>query len=181
MMTRLTTKDVQSLKQRFPYMFAGEQVSLEFYKGWFPDLVDLCFELDALLGEHRSYFQWIQIKEKFGNCRMYFTFRLSSGTPSGDGIDDDLDADDQCEMPAPLVLLEREVRWRVSRAAQKMNGKCMVCGDAAATEKYGFWLATLCPYHHPDAREARSDTRTLEELSAVPLVPVDGSCGSTSL
>ena len=56
-------------------MFAGPAISIEFYKGWFPIVIGLCFEIDRMLGAHRDGFHWIQIKEKFGTMRLHFDLR----------------------------------------------------------------------------------------------------------
>ena len=71
MLNNKKIQDIQTLEQRFAYMFRGPVISMDFFRGWFADFVDLCFELDAMLGDYKSYFRWVQIKEKFGGCRMY--------------------------------------------------------------------------------------------------------------
>jgi len=143
MTERLTIKDVESLKLRFPYMFAGPVVSICYYKGWFPDFVDLCFELDGVLGEYRAYFYWNQIKEKFGSYRMYFEFRRSLESAKT-GLVADGDGGAKYVMPPALVELRADIRRRISETSIKMFGKCCVCGEAATVANHGGWTGVLC-------------------------------------
>lgn len=151
-MNRFHFKDVESLMIRFPHMFSEPMVSNDFFKGWFPDFVDLCFEIDALLGEYCRSFYWCQLKEKFGSYTMRCAFRPQHGQL----------------MPAALHLLHTEVRQRIGEAGQRMDNKCCVCGHAAKLGQHGAW-AVLCDYHSRNARRARGDRRPLRELNAVPL------------
>jgi hypothetical protein len=173
MSERLTIKDVQSLELRFPYMFAGPKVGMEYYKGWFPDFVDLCFEVDALLGDYRPYFYWNQMKEKFGGCRIYCGFHerpygIYSAAEGDEG---------EYVIPEPLKRIRAELWKRIEATAAKMNAKCCVCGETAKTQSHDGWIGTLCGYHNIAARNERGDTRPLVELTAVPLKPVIASGG----
>lgn len=160
-------QDIQTLEQRFEYMFRGSIISMEYYRGWFPDFVGLCIEIDAMLGKHKSWFRWVQVKEKFGGCRMYYSLRP-------DDFNEDLDEDDQVtEFPEDLVRIRAGVRQAVDYAAQQMNDKCCVCGEAAIVDRHGAMLATLCNYHLPAARAARGDKRHLPELTVVPATAQD--------
>ena len=168
MKNALEIQDVESLKLRFPHMFAGSVISMDFYKGWFPDFVRLCFELDALLGEERHRFHWVHLKEKFGGYRMYFDFRMS-----------DDEKDEHYEGHVSMIALRDEIHSRIQRCAAVMDNKCCVCGDHGTKTGTG-WISTLCEYHGEDARYARGDTRPVYELFAVPKFPSDGAGGTTS-
>lgn len=159
-------QDVESLKLRFPYMFADPVISMDFYKGWFPDFVRLCFELDALLGEERHRFYWDQLKEKFGSYEMYFSFSLSSEEENDEGF-------------ASMTALRERVRLAVERCAAVMDHKCCMCGDPGTKRTDTPWVATLCDYHDTDARYTRGDTRPVYEVFAVPKFPGDGAGGAT--
>ena len=50
----------KQLKARFPYMFAGENIGISIARGWMPGFQILCERLDALLGENKQNFHWIQ-------------------------------------------------------------------------------------------------------------------------
>ena len=156
------------------------------FRSWFPDFVDLCHDLNALLGEHRHAFYWRQTKEKFGSYRMYFAYcqplagpplpplpRLSL-LPPHSLADTSIPFEPLAEFEdsAPgFASLRLEVKQMVDLAAQKINAKCAVCGDLAIVERHGGWWGTLCGYHNIAAREARGDTRDRHELWAVPLTP----------
>lgn len=122
MRNRFDIKDVESLKLRFPDMFSGPTIHLEFYKGWFPDFVDLCFEIEALLGSYSDCFYWVQLKEKFGSYRMYGEFRPPLDYPRKDES-----CEDSKEAVDKFTPLKDEVRKRMVLAIDKINGKCCVC------------------------------------------------------
>lgn len=166
MKNALEIQDVESLKLRFPLMFAGSVISMDFYKGWFTDFVRLCCELDALLGEERHRFHWVQLKEKFGSYEMYFSFSWPSKDENDEGF-------------ASMTALRERVRSAVERCAVVMDHKCCVCGDLGTKRTDTPWVATLCDYHDTDARCARGDTRPVYELTAVPKFPGDGGGGAT--
>lgn len=149
--------DLESLQTRFTYMFAGPSIGLELYQGWFPTLVQLCFELDELLGERRELFYWRQIKEKFGGCRLYFAFR-SEG-----------DSDDEVELQdVSLAELRSQVFALIRTAVDQMDASCIICGEPALPASYDGYWQTLCTYHCPEVRLARGDRRPVYELSEVP-------------
>ena len=183
MKTRLEIHDVESLKQRFPDMFCEDTVGFEFYKGWFPDFVDLCFELDALLREYRKSFYWIHLKEKFGGYRMSCHYQpplraAAMVEPGADGdAGNDLNDDEEFEA---LVSLVAEVRQRIRSAIQRINAKCCVCGDAAAATEHDSWMITLCGYHNVAAMKARGDQRPTHVVAAVPQTAADVPLWRTS-
>lgn len=143
-------QDINTLKARFTYMFAKPTIGLEFYKGWFPIVVGLCFEIDQVLGEHRASFHWVQIKEKFGVMRLYFEF---------DGA------------PEPLWKILQKL---ISQAGQESARCCMVCGEPARLSRQSAWMATVCEVHEPDEVRKRGG-RSLRELMAVPEHPGSAS------
>ena len=160
-------KDIQSLEQSFAYMFRGPYISIEYYRGWFQDFAGLCVEIDAVLGKHKSWFRWLQIKEKFGSCRMYYSL-----VP--DDFNEDLDEDDQeTEFQEDLVRIRAGVGQVVDYATRQMKNKCCVCGEFGVVDHNNNWLVTLCNYHLPAARVDRGDMRPLYELTAVPATPRD--------
>lgn len=158
-------QDIQTLEQRFAYMFRGPSISIDFFRGWFPDFVDLCFELDAMLKDYKSYFRWVQIKEKFGGYRMYFSLQPEN-------FNEDFD-DEEVVLPDDFVRIRAQAQRLVSLAALRIDDKCCVCGEFAVVDRHGAWLSTLCNFHLPAARAARGDARPLYELTAVPATPRD--------
>lgn len=55
----------------FPYQFAGENIGIEFYRGWMDLFSRLCFAIDEALGDDKRGFHWSQVKEKWGAMRAY--------------------------------------------------------------------------------------------------------------
>ena len=184
MSSRSEIRAVETLKLRFPHMFNQSGAYFEFYSEWFPDFVDLCHDLNSLLGEYRHAFYWRQTKEKFGSYRMYFAFcqpLVGPPLPPHSLAVPSITFEPLAEFEdgAPkFASLRLEVKQMVDLAAQKINAKCAVCGDPAFVERHGGWWGTLCGYHNIAAREARGDTRDRHELWAVPLTPAALTDGS---
>ena len=142
------------LKQLFPYQFNHPHVTCEFYRGWMPIVSGLCMELDILLGslgksdQHRKQFQWLQMKEKMGSARLYFTlgdqkitvldFHYPEGTLS------------HLMLPKSPTDLFGLIHALVQTAQAETKTTCMVCGGIAKTQSYGGYLQTLCEAHSPD-------------------------------
>ena len=163
MTSNKTIHDIQTLEKRFPHMFRGPVISMAYYRGWFPDFIDLCFGLDAALGDYKPCFQWVQIKEKLGGYRMHFSMLLQ-------GYNQDVD-DGEIVSPDHFVSVRQEARRMVGLASLRMKDKCCVCGEFAVVAHHGATLATLCNFHLPVARAERGDMRSLHELAAVPASP----------
>jgi hypothetical protein len=143
------------LKQLFPYQFSHPHVTCEFYRGWMPIVAGLCMDLDILLGsfgksdQHRKQFQWLQMKEKMGSARLYFTLAGQSVTvldfhhPNG--------ALSYLRLPKSPTDLFKQIHALVQAAQDETKTTCMVCGGLAQTKNYGGYLQTLCDAHSPDA------------------------------
>jgi len=145
------------LKQLFPYQFSHPHVTCEFYRGWMPIVAGLCLGLDMLLGnfdeldklnKQRKQFQWLQMKEKLGSARLYFTlgdqkitvldFHYPEGTLS------------HLMLPRQPTDLFGQIHALVQAAQAETKTTCMVCGGLATTKSYGGYLQTLCEAHSPD-------------------------------
>jgi hypothetical protein len=159
---------------RFPYMFSDPRMNFEFYRGWFPWFVYLCFVLDELLwDEHkdeRNRFRWTQLKERFGGYHMHFAFRLPALTPGA------VDNEEQ----VALTALRDQIRSRIKRCASGLDTTCFVCGFEGTRRVDGGWTYTLCEFHSPQARTARGDVRWIRELAAFPKLPERDIGGNTS-
>ena len=139
---------VEQLQARFPYMFGRHTVSMEYHDGWFSIFEKACEQIDAVLGEDKRDFHWVQVKEKFGSARFYFRMGKSTRlvvdliggqeghalikqpTQAGDSISDRIDA-------------------IVDQAEARTCTTCMVCGAAAQTKAYGGYYLTVCAAHAP--------------------------------
>jgi hypothetical protein len=136
------------LQAQFPYMFTGDNIGFAFYRGWMPIVVQVCFEIDVLLGDQREEFYWTQIKEKFGTLRLYYAF--------GDQSSMTMDIQSRAGLqsiriqPGKPSPLGRGVDKLVVRAEEDTAVVCMVCGAPAIAQAYDHYWLTLCEVHHPD-------------------------------
>lgn len=144
---------LRALKQRFRYMFNGPNLGFDFYRGWLPDFVEACEQIDALLTPDRIGFHFSQVKEKYGWARYYFDtdranlMRMSIRDENGIteeivGLKDEHD-------------IERKIAAILSEAEQKSMTKCMACGAPAEIQKWNTVLLCVCDEH---AREKRGDS-----------------------
>ena len=128
---------LKDLMVRYPYQFSGPYIYLSFARGWFALFVQLCENVDQLLGENKRHFHWTQTKEKFGVFRIYYVL-------------DGMYEDDQ-DFPARLELLRKisDLKQETEEASSRI---CAYCG-APGHLVVGPWTITLCDDHHR-AREA---------------------------
>lgn len=100
------------------------------------------------LGNQRKQFQWIQMKEKFGSARLYFTLGNKEVTafdfhyPQGTLF--------HLMRPKKPKDLFGRIHALVQAAQAETKITCMVCGGVAKTQSYGGYLQTLCEAHSPD-------------------------------
>lgn len=153
---------VQALLDRHPHLFAGPLISLDIYRGWFPVLQRLCTDIDATLGDNKTAFRWVQIKEKFGTYRLYYKLRDDAPmpyvampgaghvrlrrTPGGSSTE-------------PEVSLAHRIRALVSEAEDATSALCMACGRPAQVRSYGGNYLNLCDRHAPDMGIPEDDPR----------------------
>lgn len=142
-------KTPRELKARFPYMFSqAGQFAFEFPKAWFPAFVALCEQIDALLGDKKRGFRWLQTKEKFGSARYYWTMQgrepgLHIDVISPDGVVTTLVNQPKSAQPTLANRIGELVRH-----AQEATGEiCIVCGQPGELAKNRSWLLVLCPHH----------------------------------
>lgn len=100
--------------------------------GWVPiveELVDTFKELD--LGDR---FEIVQVKEKFGGLRFYYSFQPPEGAN-----------DIEIEM---YKAQERLIDSFIRVAEYKCSKTCEVCGKPGSTRLDRNWVLTLCDRHH---------------------------------
>ncbi|MDO8777844.1 MAG: hypothetical protein Q7K57_55820 [Burkholderiaceae bacterium] len=142
-------KSGAELRKRFPYMFDKPNTGFSFYRGWMPITAQCCIEIDRLLGEKRELFHWVQIKEKYGAARLYYSFadqttiRLDARLPDAMLL--------AWEFPAGHMPLGAAIGRLVAAAEKATTETCMVCGSAAQTLRYENYLLTLCANHSPQS------------------------------
>jgi hypothetical protein len=118
----------KALKARYPYQFAGEQISMSYARGWFHLFSHLCADIDEALGEDKRGFHWTQVKEKFGAARLYF--KLAPGV-----------SDEEPELVQRLLSLKNAVE----ASSQKT---CVACGRPGRIYPDMGWMLAVCDLHH---------------------------------
>ena len=159
----------KQLKARFPYMFDGENIGFQFYRGWFASFTRLCEDIDALLGEDKRGFHWTQIKEKFGSARFYWAMKghtpnLHVDLISAKGVTTLVRsgaARVQGSGDATRVLSER-IGALVHAAARATSSMCIVCGQTGALNQDSAWILTLCERHAQQRREDKLEPASFE-------------------
>jgi hypothetical protein len=133
----------RELKARFPYMFAkAGQYAFEFPKAWFPAFAALCEQIDALLGDKKRGFRWLQTKEKLGSARYYWpmTGRAHSihiDMISTKGVVTTLVNEPKSTQPT----ISNRIGELVNQAQEATSRICYVCGEPGemATKRSGCW------------------------------------------
>lgn len=96
-------------------------------KGWYPLMAKLCQEVDDFFGADLGFpmhnFAWVQIKEKFGSLRAYYTTDQLLGTG-----------------PEKLSRL-------VEKYEVMSSNVCEVCGEHAVLSNAAGLLTTRCQKH----------------------------------
>lgn len=110
---------VRALLDRYPSMFSRPEL-LDVYAGWVSPLVALCSEVEALLAGGPFAFHFIRIKEKFGQCRIFYV--LEHGPA----------ARRTAESEGQLEKCGKEIERRVMAAQCACASRCLVCGRTAA-------------------------------------------------
>ncbi|MCR6480895.1 hypothetical protein NU688_32390 [Variovorax sp. ZS18.2.2] len=137
-----------ALKARHLYMFNGQHIGLAFYRGWLPDFIGACAEIDRLLGSNKRGFHFRQIKEKYGWARYYWA--TDNVTPV------------RLSVVAGSSVLERQlgvdggddVNEQISKilqiAEELSRQKCIVCSAPAEIRSFAGWLVCACERHSLD-------------------------------
>ena len=63
---------VDEVEKRLAYMFSAPKLQVTHYAGWFPIFAQLCFAIDAVLGNNKLGFRWIEIKGVLGTANFDF-------------------------------------------------------------------------------------------------------------
>lgn len=174
---------LQALKDRYPYMFAGENIGFGMYRGWFPLFAQLCTDIDAVLGGNQRGFHWVQTKEKFGSYRMYYQLEpdpdetsLAYEAVEGAGHVQFRPKAKPASATAPASPAQA-IRTLVNRAEDATARMCMACGQPAKTRSFDGYFLTLCQEHAPSPGLTRSRARWEKVWRSV-RVPEDGEGGS---
>ena len=154
---------VQELVERFPYMFAGHNIGLSFYKGWFALFAKMCEDVDATLGPDKRGFHFTQIKEKFGSARFYWTMRREAEDgPMRVKFNDFTESGQVVHLSRNKTLesatnLAQRVAAIIDAAELETEHLCIACGKPGESTNRQGYVLVVCPEHAP-----RFMNRTLE-------------------
>jgi hypothetical protein len=112
--------------------------------GWQPTVLDALIKLHALSASTGIAIQPRQIKEKFGNLRMY----LDVGEDSIDDIVELESAESHIRLgPKATLGSVREQAYAIVRDAERITGElCETCGTTAPTmSNLGGYICRRCP------------------------------------
>lgn len=135
------------LAARYPDQFSGENVSLTWPDGWHALVVGVCACADA----SRIPVRWHQIKQKFGELRMY---------TQGCSMPADISVHESGRAVGPAPEVRRgnaSLGARIKEAEEASRWTCCLCGasDAAAHVKRRAsdeWSFTACDACTPKIR-----------------------------
>jgi len=135
---------VERLKARFLYQFHEANGGYSVDPGWLPIFTRLCEGVDqALSKKSKSFFYWVQWKEKFGSLRAYFEggptyvdffgidghHHLEVPTATNAGIDD---------------VEAKQIQNLVHAAETESARTCMFCGAPGRRRTDQPWIVTAC-------------------------------------
>lgn len=168
------------LQVHFPYQFQEPKLGISLAKGWARRFSRLCQEIDAVLGEDKQGFHWIQVKEKFGSPRFYFRFgsrqadlRLDMHSPQGVYSQvvrvEEQDPDGNDAEAARLEQLRDQVRQLALQAEIDCKNVCLACGRPGKPDLGNGWVLVLCPEHIALRRQIEGDpNQQLIEWESLP-------------
>lgn len=139
-------EQVQRLVEAHRLLFRGKppRIASDLPPGWY-DLVDrLCSEIESELGEQASHLRVLQIKQKFGGLRFYWSWRRRS-TVSVDILSTSghvrLKTSARGEASARIGVL-------VSAAEAESVRTCELCGAPAKLRRSRTgWWRVRCDHH----------------------------------
>lgn len=123
---------VQALKAKYPYQFHKSRFGVHITLGWLPRFVQLCDEVDQVLGDDKRGFHWDGCDEKFGTVSLGFGFHARKQI----GIE-------------TRALLDPVM----AKARADLKNRCVVCGQHGSADPSQGYMLTLCPAHKSDRGE----------------------------
>ena len=164
------TTTPKQLKVRFAYQFAGQHLGRTFYRGWFPTFVKLCEDIDAVLGQDKGGFNWVQIKEKWGTGHFYWEMQGSSTKHldlRSPGQLTQVRVLEQAADSARPSLAER-ITELVRQAERETVTQCIVCGRPATISDEEAWILALCEEHAQLRRSIANWSAWMQEHALFP-------------
>ena len=151
----------QTLEQRLEYLQHESVISIDFYRGWYEEVIDLCIQIDRMLGIHQPFFHWVQLNEEAAQCRLFFSLRPLN--PNSHFEEYELNRPNE-NLQNNMGRIRAQAQHLVDLASLKMKSKCCICGEDGVLAHDGEWLITLCEFDRPAVRAAHGETRPLHKL-----------------
>ena len=136
---------IDLLVETFPRLFKGRppRVPSDLPQGWALIVMQLFREIDTLLTDREaSAFEILQIKEKWGGLRVYWSLG-GQRTFTADVHDEEASHRLELGPHAPTPVFER-IRDRVLRAEDAAASTCQRCSKPGRRRNQRGWLVTLC-------------------------------------
>ena len=111
----------------FPSSCGNVRCGITIGLGWFPIVIKLCQDIEALKLEIPGEIHFDQVKEKFGGLRVYYTAKA---------------ADAETEK-----LLYKRLGELVAEAEKAADKTCEICGEAGEITARTGWLKATCLKH----------------------------------
>ena len=114
--------------------------------GGFSGFARTCEEIDALLGDDRRGFHFVQAKEKFGAARYYY----SVGGKKRKILDEIVDVPGARQWRTATQKGDRvadEIDRLIDAAQQQSGVTCMICGAPGEIVPSPQWLRCVCKKH----------------------------------
>lgn len=135
------------LIKRFPRLFRNRQprAGASVPAGWLPLATRLFADIDAMLDDIQARrFKVLQVKEKFGSLRVYWSLGRSKATVLD--VIWESSAEHATLPPAQPPALFDRIHGRIDAAEHDSRRICQRCGDdEASSQSDQGWLITLCP------------------------------------
>ena len=138
---------LQLLRERFPYMFAGQNLGIDIPPGWMPGFQVLCAKIDELLGEDKKGFFWRQCKEKFGSARWYWKMKGRPAEIRIDLISETGVLETRFKRKEPELDVSESISALIRAAEAHTEHACIVCGEPGAMHNQGGYILVLCKEH----------------------------------
>lgn len=132
---------MSTVKERFPYMFEGDNIGIDIARGWMPMFAKLCEQIDALLGVDKRDFHWTQLKEKFGSARFHWSM---DGARQGADL---ISPERLAAAKKSAETLREQIALIVGEAQAKTQHMCIVCGQPGKNDSAGGYMLILCDEH----------------------------------
>jgi hypothetical protein len=142
-------KEKPRYQERYPYMFARKNMGIFIPTGWWPIFETLCEDIDALLGQDKRGFHFIQCKEKFGSALWYWDMRkvkrpVRVDILCGDDPVTALNGPNLCQAP---VTLGEQIGQLVRDAEARTLHACIVCGESSKADNFEGYILQVCAVH----------------------------------